>query len=112
MSDTLIAGRFAPGRFDRTVWLVMAAILLIIAVIIWRGDQVGLRVVTIAPAPEMMGISPRSQLRIRFDQPLDEASLDPSALVVTPSVAGEMRAENCPSWVALQRVQRWKRLAN
>jgi WD40 repeat protein len=88
MSDTVL-----PSRFDRAIWLVMAATLLIIAVVIWRGDQVEMRVLTLAPAPDTMGISPRTQLRIRFDQIVDEASIDPSALALTPSMAGAVRAE-------------------
>ena len=88
MRDTL-----SLGRFDRVAWLVMAAILVVLAVVIWRGDQVGLNVVTLVPAPETVGNSPRTQLRIRFDQLLDAATVDPGALVLTPNVAGEVRAE-------------------
>jgi hypothetical protein len=91
--DRFAPGRFAPGRFDRAVWLVIVATLILTTVIIWRGDQVGMRVLAFAPAPDALGISPRTQLRIRFDQAVDEASIDPSALVFTPSVAGEVRIE-------------------
>lgn len=58
-----------------------------------RGDQVGLRVVTLFPAADTTGISPRAQLRIRFDQALDDASVHAAALLVTPDVAGEVRVE-------------------
>jgi Tol biopolymer transport system component len=88
MRDTLTL-----GRFDRVVWLVAAAVLLSTMVVIWRGDQVGISVISLSPAPETVGISPRSQLRIQFDQRLDATSIDPNALVLTPSVAGEVRAE-------------------
>jgi dipeptidyl aminopeptidase/acylaminoacyl peptidase len=88
MSDTL-----SLNKFDRVAWLVMIVIAAATLVIILRGDQVGLGVVNITPAPQSSGVSPRAQLRIRFDQPLDQASVNAAALAWTPSVAGEVRVE-------------------
>jgi TolB protein len=81
------------GRFDMVVWSVIVGVLLVTALLIWRGDQVGLRVVTIAPAPQTAGIAPKSQLRIRFDQALDPATVRSKALVLTPGAAGEVHVE-------------------
>jgi TolB protein len=93
MSDTLITGQSTTGAFDRVAWLVMAAVVVIIALVIWRGDQVGLEVVTMVPAPDTLNISPRAQVRIRFDQPLDTASVQPGTLVLSPAITGAVRAE-------------------
>ncbi len=93
MNNSTVSSTIATGRFDRAVWLLMATLLLITFVVIWRGDRVGISVLTLSPAPETMGVSPRSQLRIRFDQPLDERSIDPTALTVTPPLDGEVRSE-------------------
>ena len=94
MGDTLVGSHFdRSNRFELTAWLLMAVTVVLIALVIWRGDQVGLRVVTIAPAPEAAGISPRTQLRIRFDQPLDADAMDATAVTLIPAVAGEVRTE-------------------
>lgn len=92
MSD-MLENTLPTGRFDRAAWLLMAALLALTAVVVWRGDQVGLSVVTMAPAPESAGVSPRTQLHIRFDQPLDEATVDNASLALSPSVDGTVRAE-------------------
>lgn len=83
----------SPGRFDKAIWVVMALLLLLTALVIWRGDRIGLRVVTQVPAPDGAGISPRTPIRISFDQRIDAATVSPGALALTPSVAGELRAE-------------------
>lgn len=86
--------RFAIGdRFDQAVWGVVAVVLLLTALVIGRGDQVGVRVIALAPAPDTVGISPSTPLRIRFDQRLDPDTLAASALTLTPPVSGTLRAE-------------------
>lgn len=92
MSD-MLENTLPTGRFDRAAWLLMAALVALSAIIIWRGDQVGLNVVNMAPAPQSAGVSPRTQLRILFDQPLDAATVSDASLAFTPSVAGMVRAE-------------------
>lgn len=81
------------GRFDRTVWGVIAVLAIVIAVIIARGDQVGVRVVALSPEPQSRAISPQTHLRIRFDQALIADSIDPAALTLDPPVAGALRLE-------------------
>ncbi len=81
------------GLFDRTVWAVMALLVVATALVIGRGDRVGVRVVALSPEAGSSGISPQTHLRIRFDQPLIAESLDPAALRLEPPAPGELRAE-------------------
>ena len=77
--------------FDLTVLGALALALMTLGVLIWRGDQVGLGVVTTTPAEGAANVATRSQLRIIFDQPLDPAA--PATLVLYPPATGETRIE-------------------
>src|SRR5690348_64119 len=88
-----MANTASISLFDKIALSVMAAALLITIVLLWRGDQVGLSVVTMAPAPETVGISPKSQLRIRFDQALDAAKVSAMTLTLTPNATGVVRVD-------------------
>ncbi len=79
------------SRFDRTVWLVSVATLCLIGVVIWRGNHLALRVLTLNPAPAATGVSTESQLQIRLDQPL---IADPQRLQLhlTPPLSGTVQA--------------------
>lgn len=77
--------------FDLTVLGVLALALAALGVLLWRGDQVGLRVLATLPAEGAANVSTRSQLRIVFDQPLDPAA--PATLTLDPPAAGATRIE-------------------
>lgn len=79
------------SRFDLTVLVALAAALLAIGVLVWRGDQVGVAAVTLSPAEGSAGVSTRSQVRIVFDQPLDPATA--VNLTFEPSVRGVTRID-------------------
>lgn len=85
--------RMQAGLFDRTVWVVMALVIAATALVIGRGDRIGVRVVALSPEAASSGISPQTHLRIRFDQALRAETLDPAALRLEPPVAGEARVE-------------------
>lgn len=71
------------SRFDLTVLGVAAGAALLILLLIWRGDQVGLEAVTVTPADGSAGVSARGHIVVEFDQPLADGavsvSLDPPA---------------------------------
>ncbi|MCB0039897.1 MAG: Ig-like domain-containing protein [Caldilinea sp.] len=71
------------SRFDLTVLGVAAGAALLILLLIWRGDQVGLEAVTVTPADGSAGVSTRGHIVVEFDQPLADGavsvSLDPPA---------------------------------
>jgi Tol biopolymer transport system component len=76
-------------KFDRTVLFVIASLVAAILAILWRGDQIGVQVLALSPAPQAAGVSPRAQIRVRFDQPLAEAG----PVELSPTVAGRVRVD-------------------
>jgi TolB protein len=76
---------------DRLVWLVILALLLALALVLWRGDQLGVHVIAQNPPDGASGVSTRSRVEIRFDQPVTAGNAN-TVLTFTPSVRGELRA--------------------
>lgn len=74
------------SRFDRTVLGVAAAAVILILLLIWRGDRVGLAVVAMTPADGSTGVSARSRIAVEFDQPLTS---EPVTVRLDPPVAGQ-----------------------
>ncbi len=58
MSDSAARPRFS--RFDRLVAILAVVVTAAIALLAWRGDQVGIDVVTMTPAAAAGGVSTRS----------------------------------------------------
>ncbi|HXF61067.1 MAG TPA: Ig-like domain-containing protein [Caldilineaceae bacterium] len=77
------------GRFDRTVLLAIFSLILAILVVIWRGDRIGIQALAFMPAPGSSGVSVRTQIQVRFDQPL----ADGAALRLSPATPGQVRME-------------------
>jgi len=80
----------ARSRFDRTVALLIIGLLLTVGLVIWRGDQLGVGVIALSPAPAAAGVSVRSGIHIRFDQTLSTAT-QPIGLTFNPPVSGTVR---------------------
>lgn len=85
MSSTATRPRFS--RFDQLVAAVALIALLAIALLAWRGDQVGIDIVTMTPAADAEGVSTRTQIALRFDQPLASAP-DTVTVVLDPPAPG------------------------
>jgi TolB protein len=83
---------FLPHRqIDRLVLGTTLILLVLLVLILWRGDQLSVRAITLNPAPDAVGVSTRSQIEIQFDQPL--ALANPQAtLTFTPPLTGTLRA--------------------
>jgi Tol biopolymer transport system component len=81
------------SRFDRTVGLAMLVITALIGLVIWRGDQIQLRIVAITPGPDAANVSTRTHVQIRFDQPLDPPTTK-DVLFFIPPLAGTVRVDN------------------
>lgn len=79
-------------RFDLIVFTTVVALAILIALTLWRGDRVGVRVVEIGPSARAEGVSTLSTISVRFDQPIE---LVDSAAVVQfdPHVDGDIRTE-------------------
>ena len=78
----------ASGRFDRVVILTAVGLLLLAALLIWRGDTVGVPVRNTFPARNAGAVSAETPIRITFGQPMNTAEtpeirLDPPVRGVT-----------------------------
>src|SRR5690606_19567806 len=79
------------STIDQVVWLSVAVIVLLLALVLWRGDQIQVQVVSIYPPQDATGVSTRSQIEIQFDQPI--ALTDHGAeLTLSPAVTGTLRS--------------------
>lgn len=77
------------SRLDRTIILVVAGILLLAGLLIWRGDRVGLRVTAVTPAADARVVSQATAVRLTFDQPVENPAT--ATLTFTPVVTGSLR---------------------
>ena len=89
-------------RLDRAAVGFMAALLLIIAVVILRGDQVGVQVTRTAPAADESGVGTRTQLALTFSEPMPSAALD-GHILITPSITGTLRWNGATGFFLPQR---------
>jgi Tol biopolymer transport system component len=80
------------GRFDLAVWLTWLAALVATALVIGRGDRVGLQVVGLAPADAAADVSVLAEIRVSFAQP-PTAAADDVPLRLEPEVVGVRRWE-------------------
>ncbi len=82
---------FLQSRFDRLVMVVIAGALLLLALLLWRGDQVSVQALAVSPPPEARGVSTHTQIEIRLDQPVALVN-DNAAITITPPVEGALQA--------------------
>lgn len=80
------------SRFDGIVISTLLGLALFTGFLIWRGDQVGVRVVSVSPADGATEVSTRTDIRITFDQPivLDSVTMP---LTFSPPISGTVRRE-------------------
>jgi Tol biopolymer transport system component len=78
--------------FDRFDWIVLGVLLTLGAatgLVLLRGDQVGVRVQDLVPAPDSVSVSTRTEIRLSFDEPMDKNSVERRFQIV-PEVEGEL----------------------
>jgi Tol biopolymer transport system component len=85
MKDWL--NRLEIDRLDWTVWGVLAALALATGLVLLRGDRVGAQISGRFPAPGSANVSTRTEIRVTFDEPMDEASVQ-ARFHITPPVSG------------------------
>jgi dipeptidyl aminopeptidase/acylaminoacyl peptidase len=78
--------------FDRAVGATIAGLLIVTALLIWRGDRVAVQILAVSPPAAAEGVSAQSQIRVQFDQPV---LLPPGGpvLSVSPAITGNLRLE-------------------
>jgi Tol biopolymer transport system component len=86
--NTIRIKRQETGHFDRVVGLAVILLCTTIAIVIWRGDQRQLELVAVTPASGATGVSTRTHLQIRFDQPVALPADTP--LHFTPPLTGSI----------------------
>ncbi len=84
------SARFSVNRFDLSSGLVIALLLIILALIIVRGDQVGLSVKSYTP---QQSASSRASIQITLDESMNSASVK-QHLALQPDVPGTLAVVN------------------
>jgi TolB protein len=77
------------SRFDRLILLILFSLAGLTAGLVWRGDHVGIQVVSLSPADGATNVSTRPSLRVTFSQPIAEP--DDLTLTITPPISGTTR---------------------
>ncbi|MCB0209871.1 MAG: PD40 domain-containing protein [Anaerolineae bacterium] len=91
MAQSLSFFRLHINRFDGIVVSVLLGLALITALLVWRGDQVGVQIVSTNPGQSATGISTKADIKITFDQPIIASDDTQAPLTFTPPVSGTVR---------------------
>lgn len=89
------------SSFDKTVLAILGTLLLVIGIIIWRGDRVGAQVITTYPTEGGM-LSSWGKIGIEFKQPMQTKSIDTRASL-EPNVPGHTLWEGNTFWYIPER---------
>ncbi|MDM8531423.1 Ig-like domain-containing protein [Anaerolineales bacterium HSG25] len=74
------------GRFDALIITILIGLFLFNMGMLWRGNQVGVRLITSHPQPYATSVSTLSHISLTFDQPISPTVESPLSL--TPAVSG------------------------
>jgi Tol biopolymer transport system component len=77
-------------RLDRAALAFVAALLVIIILLIVRGDQVGIRVTRTAPVDLTQDVSTRAQVALTFSEAMPAAAMD-GRIQISPPLSGTWR---------------------
>ncbi|MCB9104285.1 MAG: Ig-like domain-containing protein [Anaerolineales bacterium] len=76
--------------FDKSVAFTLILMGLITALIVWRGSQVGVQIVSITPADGATDVSTRAEIEITFDKIMSGA-VDDIPFAFEPPIGGSIR---------------------
>lgn len=76
-------------RFDLIVLSVLLVLGAATGLVMLRGDQVGVRVGDLVPPPDSAGVSTRTDVRLTFDEAMDQASVE-RRFQMTPPLSGTL----------------------
>ncbi|MCS7060620.1 MAG: Ig-like domain-containing protein [Anaerolineae bacterium] len=77
-------------RLDAAALSALAVLMILIGVIVWRGDQVGVQIVRRTPAPDAQSVALRPTISFSFSEAMRPSSLE-GRLEVTPLISGALR---------------------
>lgn len=78
------------SRFDKVVILSLLSMVFATAFMVWRGDRVGVQIVSVTPPERATGISTATDIRVIFDQPMAPNQAG-APLTLSPPVSGTAR---------------------
>jgi Tol biopolymer transport system component len=81
---------FFPERFDAITFIVIAALIVAILVVVFRGDQVGLGVRTFTPVDSAPS---RTAISLTFDEPIDPVTAA-QYFSISPAINGTFSISN------------------
>ena len=90
LSKCLGTFRHNVDRFDLIVLSVLLFLGMTTGLILLRGDQIGVEITELVPAPDSTAISTRTEIRLTFDEAMDEPSAE-RRLRVAPPMKGTFR---------------------
>jgi Tol biopolymer transport system component len=76
-------------QFDLAVLLCALGLVLVIALLVWRGDRIGVQVTGLSPAAGATGVSTMATVQVLFGQEM--VAGQPVDIVLDPAVSGQMR---------------------
>lgn len=79
--------------FDKYVWSIIAGLVVAIGMIAAVGDQVGVEILSVSPSVSETEVSITADIRIQFDQPMDQKSVE-AAFSIAPPITGNFRWDN------------------
>ncbi|HQV69063.1 MAG: Ig-like domain-containing protein [Anaerolineae bacterium] len=78
-------------RLDRVAWAAIACLLMALAIIMARGDQLGAQVISATPASGSSDVSARPALSFTFSEAMNPAEIE-SRLRIEPPLSATLRA--------------------
>lgn len=84
------AAALGLSRFDRTALAILLGLLVLIVLLVWRGDQIGVQVVSVSPDDGATGVSTRALMQVTFDQNIAPIGSG-FPLSISPPVSGTLR---------------------
>ena len=78
--------------FDKSVILALFVMAFATAFMVWRGDQVGVEVVSVSPVAGTIGVSTKTDIQVTFDQVMAGTDAD-VPLTLSPPISGTVAWE-------------------
>jgi hypothetical protein len=85
----LVSTRRDIDRIDLIVPCVLLAMAAAILLLLLRGDQIGVQVGELVPAPDSVDVSTQTEIRLAFGEQMEKTSVE-RRFEVAPSVEGAL----------------------
>ncbi len=92
MISSVFVGK-TPHPFDRAIGVAILLVLAAIGLVIWRGDQLQLKIIAVTPGAAASDVPTRTHLQVRFDQPVVQPMTD-DFFSFTPALSGSVQVND------------------